>query len=56
MTKGRLAAFSEGVLSIIITIMVLEMKVPHGGSLPSLKTLLPVFLSYVLSFVNITIY
>ena len=52
MTKERLAAFSEGVLSI----MVLKLKVPHGSSLQSLKTLLPVFLSYVLSFVNITIY
>lgn len=56
MTKGRLEAFSDGVLAIIITIMVLEMKVPHGSSLESLKPLLPVFLSYVLSFVNIAIY
>ncbi len=56
MTKGRLEAFSDGVLAIIITIMVLEMKVPHGVSFDSLKPLLPVFLSYVLSFVNIGIY
>jgi uncharacterized membrane protein len=56
MTKGRLEAFSDGVLAIIITIMVLEMKVPHGGSLASLKPLLPVFLSYILSFVTIAIY
>lgn len=56
MTKGRLEAFSDGVLAIIITIMVLEMKVPHGVSFQSLKPLLPVFLSYVLSFVNIGIY
>jgi uncharacterized membrane protein len=56
MGKGRLEAFSDGVLAIIITIMVLEMKVPHGDSLASLRPLLPVFLSYVLSFVNIGIY
>jgi uncharacterized membrane protein len=56
MTKGRLEAFSDGVMAIIITIMVLEMKVPHGSSLASLKPLLPVFLSYVLSFLNIAIY
>ena len=56
MTKGRMEAFSDGVLAIIITIMVLEMKVPHGNSLASLKPVLPVFISYVLSFVNIGIY
>ena len=56
MGKGRLEAFSDGVLAIIITIMVLEMKVPHGDSLDSLKPLLPVFLSYVLSFVYLGIY
>jgi TMEM175 potassium channel family protein len=51
MTKGRMEAFSDGVLAIIITIMVLEMKVPHGDTLEALKPLLPVFVSYVLSFV-----
>jgi uncharacterized membrane protein len=56
MTKGRMEAFSDGVLAIIITIMVLEMKVPDGTSLSSLKPLLPVLVSYVLSFVNIAIY
>lgn len=56
MGKGRLEAFSDGVLAIIITIMVLEMKVPHGHSLSSLKPLLPVFISYLLSFINIGIY
>jgi uncharacterized membrane protein len=56
MTKGRLEAFSDGVLAIIITIMVLEMKVPHDDTLESLKPLLPVFFSYVLSFVYIGIY
>jgi uncharacterized membrane protein len=56
MGKGRLEAFSDGVLAIIITIMVLEMKIPHGDSLADLKPLLPVFLSYVLSFVYIGIY
>jgi uncharacterized membrane protein len=54
--KGRLEAFSDGVLAIIITIMVLEMKVPHGTSLDTLMPLLPVFLSYVLSFVYVGIY
>jgi len=49
MKKGRLEAFSDGVLAIIITIMVLEIKVPHGGNLGALKSLIPVFLSYVLS-------
>ncbi len=56
MGKGRLEAFSDGVLAIIITIMVLEMKVPHGDTLQALKPLFPVFLSYILSFVNIGIY
>ncbi|HRH50032.1 MAG TPA: TMEM175 family protein [Panacibacter sp.] len=56
MGKGRLEAFSDGVIAIIITIMVLEIKVPHEGSLESLKPLFPVFLSYVLSFVNVGIY
>ena len=56
MNRGRLEAFSDGVIAIIITIMVLEMKVPHGADLPALGPLLPVFLSYVLSFVNVGIY
>jgi len=56
MGKNRLEAFSDGVLAIIITIMVLEMKVPHGEDLASLQPLLPVFLSYVLSFVYVGIY
>ena len=56
MTKGRLEAFSDGVIAIIITIMVLEMKVPHGTDLPSLGPVVPVFLSYVLSYVNVGIY
>lgn len=56
MQKNRLEAFSDGVLAIIITIMVLELKVPHGTDLEVLKPLLPVFLSYVLSFVYVGIY
>jgi uncharacterized membrane protein len=56
MGKGRLEAFSDGVLAIIITIMVLEIKVPHGDILEDLKPLLPVFMSYVLSFIYIGIY
>ena len=56
MNKGRLEAFSDGVIAIIITIMVLEMKVPHGEDLQALRPLLPVFLSYVLSFVYVGIY
>src|SRR5690242_12952799 len=56
MGKGRLVAFSDGVLAIVITIMVLEMKVPHGTGLHELRPLLPVFLSYVLSFVYVGIY
>jgi uncharacterized membrane protein len=56
MGKGRLEAFSDGVIAIIITIMVLELRVPHGDSLEELRPLLPVFLSYVLSFVYVGIY
>jgi uncharacterized membrane protein len=56
MATGRLEAFSDGVIAIIITIMVLEMKVPHGDGLKELRPLLPVFLSYVLSFVYVGIY
>jgi uncharacterized membrane protein len=56
MTKGRVEAFSDGVFAIIITIMVLEMKVPHGVNLEALKPILPIFLSYVLSFAIIGIY
>ena len=56
MNKGRLEAFSDGVIAIIITIMVLEMKVPHGSGLGELRPLMPVFLSYVLSFFYVGIY
>src|SRR6188768_2985992 len=56
MVKSRLEAFSDGVIAIIITIMVLELKVPHGESLDALAPLIPVFLSYVLSFVYVGIY
>jgi uncharacterized membrane protein len=56
MNKGRLEAFSDGVIAIIITIMVLEIKVPHEASLEALRPLIPVFLSYVLSFVFLGIY
>jgi uncharacterized membrane protein len=57
MDKGRLEAFSDGVIAIIITIMVLEIKVPHdAASLAALRPLIPVFLSYVLSFVFLGIY
>jgi len=55
-SKNRLEAFSDGVLAIIITIMVLEMKVPHGSNLGTLAPLAPVFMSYVLSFVYLGIY
>ena len=56
MTKGRLEAFSDGVIAIIITIMVLEMKVPHGDRVQDLAPLVPTFLSYVLSFIYVGIY
>ena len=56
MTKGRLEAFSDGVLAIVITIMVLELKMPEGASLAALRSVLPAFLSYVLSFVYLGIY
>jgi len=56
MGKGRLEAFSDGVIAIIITIMVLELKAPHGAEEASLRPIIPVFLSYVLSFVNVGIY
>jgi uncharacterized membrane protein len=56
MTKGRLEAFSDGVIAIIITVMVLELKVPHGADLAALRPLAPVFLAYVLSFVYLGIY
>ncbi len=56
MGKGRFEAFSDGVLAIIITIMVLELKVPHEATLEALAMLWPIFLSYVLSFVNVGIY
>ncbi|HET7898161.1 MAG TPA: TMEM175 family protein [Flavisolibacter sp.] len=56
MTKGRLEAFSDGVLAIIITIMVLELKIPHGDSWTDLKPLLAAFASYILSFMYIGIY
>ncbi len=56
MKSSRLEAFSDGVIAIIITIMVLELKVPHATALADLKPLLPVFLSYVLSFLYVGIY
>ena len=56
MGKGRLEAFSDGVLAIIITIMVLELKVPRGDSLADLKPMWPIYLSYVLSYIYIGIY
>ena len=56
MNKGRLEAFTDGVLAIIITIMVLELKVPHGENFEDLKPLLPIFLSYILSFIYLAIY
>jgi len=56
MDKGRFEAFSDGVIAVIITIMVLEMKVPHGESIEALSAVLPVFLSYVLSFIYVGIY
>jgi uncharacterized membrane protein len=56
LTKNRLESFSDGVLAVIITIMVLEMKVPLGGDLAALRPLVPVFVSYVLSFVFVAVY
>ena len=56
MGKNRLEAFSDGVLAIIITIMVLELKVPHGVDWSVLQSVIPVFASYVLSFVYVGIY
>jgi len=56
MTKGRMEAFSDGVLAIIITIMVLELRPPHGVELAELRPVLPAFLSYVLSFIYVGIY
>src|SRR3981081_2908138 len=56
MTKGRLEAFSDGVLAVIITIMVLEMKPPHGAELVVQQPVIPIFFSYVLSFVYVGIY
>jgi uncharacterized membrane protein len=56
MTKGRLEAFSDGVIAILITIMVLELRAPHGADLLALRPLIPVFLAYLLSFVVLAIY
>ena len=56
MGKGRLEAFSDGVIAVIITIMVLEMKVPHGVELEALLPVIPIFVSYALSFVYVGIY
>ena len=56
MVKGRLEAFSDGVIAIIITIMVLELAIPHESDLAALGPLIPTFLSYVLSFINVGIY
>jgi len=56
MNKGRLEAFSDGVIAILITIMVLELRVPHGADWEALRPLVPVFLTYMLSFVNLGIY
>jgi uncharacterized membrane protein len=56
MTKGRLEAFSDGVFAILITILVLELKIPHGADIEALAPILPVFLVYVLSFVYLGIY
>lgn len=56
MDKGRLEAFSDGVIAILITIMVLELKVPHEATLVALRPLVPVFLSYILSFIYLGIY
>jgi uncharacterized membrane protein len=56
MNKNRLEAFSDGVIAVIITIMVLEMKVPHGIAFENLRELIPVFISYVLSYIYVGIY
>lgn len=56
MNKTRLEAFSDGVIAILITIMVLELKVPHGSDLAAIQPLLPIFLSYILSFIYLAIY
>jgi uncharacterized membrane protein len=56
MTKGRLEAFTDGVVAIIITIMVLEIKVPHSADIAALQASLPIFLTYVLSYINIGIF
>src|SRR5215210_565625 len=56
MSKGRLEAFSDGVIAILITIMVLELRVPHGADWQALRPLVPVFLTYILSFVFLGIY
>jgi uncharacterized membrane protein len=56
MTKNRLEAFSDGVFAIIITILVLELKIPHGSDFAALRPLLPVFLTYILSFIYLGIY
>ncbi len=56
MSKGRLEAFSDGVIAILITIMVLELRAPHEASLAALRPLFPIFLSYVLSFIYLGIY
>ncbi|HEV7525727.1 MAG TPA: TMEM175 family protein [Acidimicrobiia bacterium] len=56
MEKDRLQAFSDGVIAILITIMVLELRVPHGSDAEALRPLIPIFFTYVLSFVNLGIY
>jgi uncharacterized membrane protein len=56
MGKARLEAFTDGVIAIIITIMVLELKVPHGADVPALLDTVPVFAAYVLSFINVGIF
>ena len=56
MNKGRLEAFSDGVIAILITIMVLELKIPHGADLAAIQSLFPVFVTYVLSFIYLGIY
>ncbi|MEA2327695.1 MAG: potassium channel family protein [Thermoanaerobaculia bacterium] len=56
MSKGRLEAFSDGVIAVLITIMVLELKIPHGDDLAALRPIMPIFLIYVLSFIVLGIY